>query len=101
MIRFTNGVFFSGTWCFTADEASDYCEIIGSIGTIRFSFFNKQEILLTRDGQTTEFTFDPLAHVQQPMIAEVVNYFSGKASNPCSGEEGALIMSWLEQMTSK
>jgi predicted dehydrogenase len=101
MIRFVNGVLFSGTWCFTAAEASDYCEIIGSIGTIRFSFFNKQEILLTRDGQTTEFTFDPLAHVQQPMIAEVVNYFSGKASNPCSGEEGALIMSWLEQMTSK
>jgi predicted dehydrogenase len=101
MIRFVNGVLFSGTWCFTADEASDYCEIIGSVGTIRFSFFSKQEILLTRDGQTTEFTFDPLAHVQQPMIAEVVNYFSGKASNPCSGEEGALIMSWLEQMTSK
>lgn len=38
MIRFVNGVLFSGTWCFTAAEASDYCEIIGSNGTIRFSF---------------------------------------------------------------
>ncbi|HOZ70133.1 MAG TPA: Gfo/Idh/MocA family oxidoreductase [Chitinophagaceae bacterium] len=101
MIRFTNGVLFSGTWCFTAAEASDDCEIIGSTGTIHFSFFSKQEIRLTLDGQTTEFTFDPLAHVQQPMIAEVVNYFSGNASNPCSGEEGALIMSWMEQMTGK
>lgn len=101
MIRFENGVQFSGTWCFTAAAASDDCEIIGSTGTLRFSFFSKQEIRLTRDGQTTEFNFDPLTHVQQPMIAEVVNYFSGNASNPCSGEEGALIMSWIEQMTAK
>lgn len=101
MIRFSNAVLFSGTWCFTAAEASDYCEITGSTGSIRFRFFSKQEILLTCDGQTTEFSFEPLAHVQQPMIAEVVNFFSGNASNPCSGEEGALIMSWIEQMTGK
>ena len=101
MIRFENGVLFNGTWCFTAAETSDDCEIIGSTGSIRFSFFSKQEIRLTLDGQTTTFNFDPLAHVQQPMIAEVVNYFSGNASNPCSGEEGALIMSWMEQMTGK
>lgn len=101
MIRFSNGVLFSGCWCFTAAAASDYCEIIGSTGTLRFSFFSKQEIQLIRNGEVVNYPFDPLEHVQQPMIAEVVNYFSGKSPNPCSGEEGALIMNWMEQMAAK
>jgi predicted dehydrogenase len=100
-IRFANGIIFSGTWCFTAGEARDYCEIIGSTGTIRFSFFSKQGIGLTVNGQTTVYDFDPLQHVQQPMIAETVNYFSGKASNPCTGKEGAEIMRWMELITSR
>lgn len=101
MIRFSNGILFSGAWCFTAAEASDYCEIIGSTGTLRFSFFSKQEIQLIRNGETTHYTFDPLEHVQQPMIAEVVRYFSDQATNPCNGEEGTLIMKWMEQMAGK
>lgn len=101
MIRFSNGVLFNGCWCFTAAAASDYCEIIGSTGTLRFSFFSKQGIQLIRDGQMTDYKFDPLEHVQLPMIAAVVNYFSGQSSNPCSGEEGALIMNWMQQMTAK
>lgn len=101
MIRFSNGVLFSGSWCFTAAEASDYCEIIGSTGSLRFSFFSKQGIELIRNEQTTHYTFDPLEHVQQPMIAEVVRYFSGQSTNPCTGEEGTLIMKWMEQMAGK
>ena len=101
MIRFSKGVLFSGSWCFTAAEASDYCEIIGSTGSLRFSFFSKQEIQLIRNGETTHYTFDPLEHVQQPMIAEVVRYFSSQSTNPCTGEEGALIMKWMEQMAGK
>lgn len=101
MIRFSNGVLFSGSWCFTAAEASDYCEIIGSTGSLRFSFFSKPGIQLIRNEQITNYTFDPLEHVQQPMIAEVVRYFSDQSSNPCTGEEGALIMKWMEQMAGK
>lgn len=101
MIRFSSGVLFSGCWCFTAADASDCCEIIGSTGTLRFSFFSKQEIQLIRNGETTRYTFDPLEHVQKPMIAAVVQFFSGQSSNPCTGEEGALIMKWMEQMAGK
>jgi hypothetical protein len=32
------------------------------------------------------------------MIAEVVQYFLGNTSNPCSGEEGAEIMRWMDEM---
>ena len=46
----------------------------------------------------SRFDFDRLQHVQQPMIEAVVNYFSGHAANPCSGEEGAEIMHWMDTM---
>ncbi len=97
-IHFANGMLFSGAWCFTAPEASDHCEIIGSSGTLSFSFFSGNHILQTTNGQTTRFDFEPLQHVQQPMITETVNYFSGSAPNPCTGEEGVEIMRWMGEM---
>lgn len=97
-IHFNNGIVFTGSWCFTAAEPNDVCEIIGSKGSLRFSFFNDNSITLQSNGQTTRFDFDRLQHVQQPMIAEVVKYFSGLVPNPCSVEEGAEIMWWMEAM---
>jgi hypothetical protein len=35
------------------------------------------------------------------MITAVVEYFLGIAENPCSGQDGALIMQWMESMTRK
>lgn len=98
-IHFANGILFSGAWCFTAPEASDHCEIIGSIGTINFSFFSGNHLLQTINGQTTRFDFPLLPHVQQPMIEQTVNYFSGTAPDPCTGAEGAEIMRWMGEMT--
>ncbi|MFY7840308.1 MAG: Gfo/Idh/MocA family protein [Lacibacter sp.] len=97
-VVFSNGIVFTGTWCFTAAEACDECEIIGSNGSMRFSFFTDNSITLQRNNETTRFDFERLQHVQQPMIAEVVNYFSGNASNPCTAEEGAEIMRWMDEM---
>lgn len=98
-IQFNNGIVFSGIWCFTAAEPSDVCEIIGSNGSLSFSFFSDNSITLQGNGLTTHYEFERLEHVQQPMIEEVVQYFSGLAPNPCSGEEGAEIMRWIEEMT--
>lgn len=98
-VIFSNGILFTGNWCFTAAEANDECEIIGSKGSLRFSFFSDNGIILNSEGQTTRFDFDRLQHVQQPMIAEVVKYFSGEAPNPCSAEQGAEIMRWMDEIT--
>lgn len=98
-IQFNNGIVFNGSWCFTAAEPNDVCEIIGSKGLLRFSFFSGHTIEQKINGELTQFNFDPLLHVQQPMIAEVVNYFSGHSANPCSAEEGAEIMRWIGEIT--
>lgn len=95
-ILFNNNIAFSGTWYFNAAAPADYCEITGSRGNIRFSFFSSNIIEITVDGETTAYTFDALQHVQQPMIEKTVRYFLGLANNPCSGYEAAVIMRWME-----
>jgi predicted dehydrogenase len=95
-ILFNNNIAFTGTWYFNAATPADYCEITGSKGCIRFSFFSSNIIELTIDGKNTTYTFDALQHVQQPMIEKTVSYFLGQADNPCSGYEAAFIMRWME-----
>jgi predicted dehydrogenase len=95
-ILFNNGIAFSGSWCFNASAATDNCEIIGSEGSIYFSVFGGNTITVIAGGVKDCFSFDTLQHVQQPMIEKVVQYFSGKAVNPCSGEEGAEVMRMME-----
>jgi predicted dehydrogenase len=99
IILFRNNILFSGTWCFTVAEAveKETCEIIGSEGKISFSFFEHKPIVITRGTKTETITFDPLQHVQQPMIEATVNYFLDEGPNPCSAEEGAMIMNWIDR----
>ena len=47
-------------------------------GSIRFSVFEIKKIFVRKNGKEEEIFFDPLQHVQQPMIERIVEYFSGK-----------------------
>jgi predicted dehydrogenase len=100
---FENGVAFSGAWCFNvaSGQEKDCCEIIGTSGKISFSVFEGHDILLTKGDITEKFSFDPLPHVQQPMIEKVVAYFLEKGPNPCSGWDGAAVMKLMDQFTLK
>ncbi|MET3879270.1 Gfo/Idh/MocA family oxidoreductase [Chitinophaga sp. OAE865] len=99
-ILFENGVVFNGMWCFTVSEAGkqDCCEITGSAGSISFPVFGSK-ITLRKNGRTEEFVFEPLQHVQQPMIEKVTNYFLGQGSNPCSAEQAILSMELMDRFT--
>ena len=100
-ILFENGTGFSGTWCFAAPGASDLFEITGTKGKISFNVFTNRLITLQTGNITTTIEFDPLKHVQQPMIEKTVQYFLDNAANPCSGEEGAEIMRVLDEMVKR
>lgn len=102
-ILFRSGVVFSGTWCFNVveDLEKDTCEIVGSAGKIVFSFFEHKPVTLIRNGKTETLTFEPLPHVQQPMIQEVVRYFLDQAPNPCPAEEGVAVMKMIDQFTTR
>ncbi|WP_461790271.1 Gfo/Idh/MocA family protein [Pedobacter sp.] len=99
-ILFENGIIFSGTWCFSVpkDETADLCEIIGSKGKISFSVFG-QSIKLDVDGLTETIDFEPLQHVEQPMIEKVVAYFRNEDINPCSAEVALETMRIMDSFT--
>jgi predicted dehydrogenase len=100
-IVFENNVLFNGSWCFTIDEKTDRCEIIGTKGKIRFSVFEHNPVILTINGEEQIMHFDKLQHVQQPMIEKVTQFFLGKNSNPCSADEGVEVMRLMDSFTRK
>lgn len=102
-ILFQSGVVFNGLWCFNVpdSEEKDSCEIVGEKGKIIFSFFEHRPVTLIINGKTETLTFDPLPHVQQPMIEKVVDYFLDEGPNPNSGEEGTVIMQLIDKFTGK
>lgn len=101
-VLFKSGVVFTGTWCFSVarEEAKDVFEIFGSEGSLRFGVFGKQEIIISRNGAVEKIPFEAPVHVQQPMIEEVVSYFRGEGSNPCTGLQGSLVMKMIDEFTS-
>ncbi|HET7117692.1 MAG TPA: Gfo/Idh/MocA family oxidoreductase [Hanamia sp.] len=100
-ILFRSGIIFNGLWCFNVAEENvkDYCEIQGSEGKICFPVFEHKKIEIIKNGKTENILFEPLEHVQQPLIQKVVNYFLDKGPNPCSAEDGATVMWLLDQFT--
>ena len=102
-ILFKSGVIFNGLWCFNVDkdDEKDHCEIVGSEGKISFTVFEHKKITITKNGKTNIIPFEPLQHVQEPMIGKVVEYFLDKGTNPCSGEDGAMAMWLMDMFTGK
>lgn len=100
-ILFDHGVLFNGSWCFVLPEKKDLCEIIGTKGKICFGLFDHRPLVLEREGTQNSLSFDRLAHVQQPMIAKVVDYFLGRGPNPCTPEEGAEVMRIMDDLSGK
>lgn len=100
IIAFENGVQFRGIWNFMAAESDvkDECKIYGEKGTIMFSFYGEKVFLKTLDKQEV-FSFKNPKHVQQPLIAQTVDYFLGKTTNPCSVEDGVKVMEILDTFT--
>lgn len=102
-ILFRNGVHFDGVWCFNVSpgDEKDECEIIGEKGRIVFSFFEHKPVKIFASGSVAEYAFEPLEHVQQPMIDRVVQYFLTQAPNPCSAADGVEVMKVIDNFTSK
>ena len=97
VMRLSGDIIFSGQWCFTVAEDSkeDICEITGSAGKISFPVFGHEVTLLSGKEEKKMF-FPPPAHIQQPMIEKVVQYFLGNDSNPCSATDAIGSMTVME-----
>jgi predicted dehydrogenase len=97
VMRLPNNVLFNGQWCYTVSESAqeDICEIIGSKGKISFPIFGHTVTLKTSETEKV-MNFQPPAHIQQPMIEKVVNYFLGRGENPCTASDAIESMKVME-----
>ncbi len=98
-VHFESGVLFTGSWCFCGPPGfhRDEVEILGSEGSIRFPVFGEPVIDLQQGSDHSRIHFERLAHVQQPMIARVVDYFLDRGPNPCPPQEGVKTMQILDR----
>jgi predicted dehydrogenase len=99
-ILFPNNIVANCSWCFNVaeDMQTDTCEIIGNKGSITFAFFGNY-IKWKSQGEEKVETFVHPQHIEQPMIANVVQYFNGLQGNPCSIEQAIISMEIMDAFT--
>lgn len=101
--EFENGMLGSGTWCFTINETDriDEAKIVGSLGSITFSFFEKFDIIVKTVAGTEVYHIPYPEHVQQPLIEEIVKHLRGLGNSPSTGESGIRASIILDSITKR
>ena len=97
VILLENDVFFNGIWCFSVADGlqNDLCEIEGAKGRLSFHLYSDKATLY-KEGKEEIINYQHPTFVQQPMIEQVVQYFLGKADNPCPAADAIECMRIME-----
>lgn len=95
---FQSGAHGTGLWCFNAFDNVEYSEIVGTRGSITFSTFTENPIVLrTLDGRQEEFIEHP-AHVQQPLIQTIVDELLGRGQALSTGDTAMRTTRVMEEL---
>jgi len=95
-LEFESGLLYNGSWCFVASEGSerDEIEVIGDLGSLKFSCFGFTPIRVINSEGSTDYQVSPPEHVQYPMIKAIVGELRGEGRSPSHGESAARV-NWL------
>ena len=101
--EFESGILGNGSWCYTISkqQRQDEAQIVGAKGKITFSFFEKFDIILETEAGTEVFNIPYPAHVQQPLIEQIVQELRGEGKSPSNGETGERASRILDWITAK
>ncbi|KAF1006371.1 MAG: 1,5-anhydro-D-fructose reductase [Luteibacter sp.] len=91
---FGSGVLGTGLWNFGADRREDRVEIVGDRGRLVFATFGDGPIRVESDGRVDEVRIANPEHIQQPLIATVVDALLGRGTCPSTGDTAART-SWV------
>ena len=83
---FENGVTGSGSWCFVGHESAkeDCIEVIGDKGSLSFSVFTYEPIVLVTSEGKQSITVPNPSYVQLPMIKHVIEHLQGIGHCDCT-----------------
>jgi predicted dehydrogenase len=84
---FCNNIIGTGTWSFSVSPESsrDTIEIIGDKGSIKFTTFSFEPIVLTNDSGRQEFINERPENVQYYLIDKIVKALNGVGASPSTG----------------
>lgn len=83
--RFASGVHGSGLWSFTAGVPVDRVTLLGTEGSIHFATFDEAPVELRRGDERTRVEIAHPAHVQEPLLRQVVDALLGRGSCASTG----------------
>ena len=88
---FKDNIVGTGTWCFSAslESGRDTIEIIGDKGSIHFSTFSFEPIILINEAGRQEFVNERPEHVQFNLIEKIVQALNSNGTSPSTGISGA------------
>ena len=94
--QFSDGMPGSGSWCFVANEAArvDRISIGGELGSIQFSVFTYEPIVLLTQAGREEIVVPNPPHVQMPLIEKVVRHLQGLEQCTCDSTS-ATTVNWV------
>jgi predicted dehydrogenase len=97
---FCNNIAGTGTWSFGASVESgrDTIEIIGDKGTVKFTTFSFEPIVLTNESGRQEFINERPEHVQYFLIDKIVKSLHGQGASPSTGNTGARTSKIMEEI---
>ncbi len=83
---FENGVTGSGSWCFVGHESAkeDCIEVIGDKGSLSFSVFTYEPIVLITSEGKQSITVPNPSYVQLPIIKHVIEHLQGIGHCECT-----------------
>lgn len=97
---FCNNIAGTGIWSFAAspDSGRDTIEIIGEKGSIKFTTFSFEPIVLTNEEGRKEFINERPENVQFYLIEKIVQSLNGQGASPSTGVTAARTNKVMEEM---
>jgi predicted dehydrogenase len=91
VFTFSNNIVGTGTWSFGVSPSGnrDIIEILGDRGTINFTTFNFEPIVLTNESGRQEFINERPENIQFYLIKNIVQSLNGHGTVPSTGVSAA------------
>jgi predicted dehydrogenase len=100
---FKNNIAGTGVWCFSVppESSRDTIEIIGDKGSIKFTTFSFEPIVVLNESGRTEYINERPEHVQYNLIGKIVDSLNGRGESPSTGLSGARTSKVMDEIVAE
>jgi predicted dehydrogenase len=102
-LEYPDGITGIGTWSFTVSQDSyrDIIEIIGDKGSVKFSTFSFENIIVKTSEGILEMVNERPEHVQYYLIDRIVRALEGKGESPSTGITAARTSKVMDEIVAE